>query len=243
MRHFVVVSQQRSGSHMLMNMLNSHPAVHCNSDLMTEDVRAHGAEWAFAEGLRLPPKYPERSPLPPGKAPEIVGFLVKMKQDLHRHFREHSELKFILLQRRNRLATLLSYIVSGKLGTYPDPKDGISLRQAAARREKLKPQRISPGEAEAFFEKWAAMTEEVERCLEGADWLRVAYEDLMSEPERTMRAVYGHLEVPWHDIGFGPGWGGLKLDPRPLDEAIRNYRELKEYFSGTPWESFFTAGR
>ena len=56
MRHFVVISQQRSGSHMLLNMLNSHPAVHCNSDLMTNDVRAHGADWAFSEGLRIPPK-------------------------------------------------------------------------------------------------------------------------------------------------------------------------------------------
>jgi LPS sulfotransferase NodH len=34
MRHFVLLSQQRSGSHMLINLLNGHPLVRCNGDLM-----------------------------------------------------------------------------------------------------------------------------------------------------------------------------------------------------------------
>ena len=79
MRHFVIVSQQRAGSHFLMNLLNSHPLVHCNSDLATADVEKHGEDWAYEEGLRLPPRYPGRAPLPAGKRPEVVGFLIKIK--------------------------------------------------------------------------------------------------------------------------------------------------------------------
>ncbi|MFC1574686.1 sulfotransferase [Gemmatimonadota bacterium] len=243
MRKFVVVSQQRAGSHMMMNMLSSHPSVHCNSDLLTKEVRAHGAEWAFAEGFRLPPRYPERSPLPKTKQPESVGFLIKIKQDLHQQIHELKDLKVILLHRKNRLATLLSKKVSYQLGTYADPKRRVSLEEAALRRAKMPPLRIETEEAESFFEEWSAKTEEVIRCLEGTDWLQVIYEEVRRDPEKTMRVVYRHLGVPFHPIQSRPGWGAEKLDPRPIREAIENYEELKEKFLGSRWEEFFIEER
>ena len=168
MQSFVVLSQQRSGSHMLMNLLNSHSAIHCNSDLMTADIESHGEDWAWRQGLRLPE----------GVEAERVGFLLKIKQNLHAGLRQQQGLKILFLQRRNRLATLLSKHVGSQLGLYEDPKKGISLDEARARRAAMPPQRIPFKEAKRFFEEWASRTDEVLGCLEGTDWMGVFYEDL-----------------------------------------------------------------
>jgi len=222
---------------MLMNMLNSHPSIHCNSDLLTKDIEERGEEWAYAEGFRLPPKYPERSPLPQGKRPELVGFLIKMKQDLHQTIRRRSSLKILLLHRRNHLATLLSRNVTHRLGPYFDTD--ACPNEAIRSRGELPALRIESGEAEAFFEEWSAKTDEVLCCLEGTDWLEVFYEDLCRDLQAAMRPVYEHLGVPFYPVQSTPGWGAKKLDPRPLCEAIENYEELTAYFAGTRWEGYF----
>ena len=224
---------------MLMNMLNSHPSIHCNSDLLTREVRERGEEWAYAEGFRLPPKYPERSPLPQGKRPERVGFLIKMKQDLHQTIRKRSGLKVLLLHRTNRQATLISRNVTHRLHPYVETDTDACLDEAILNRAKLPALRIESGEAEAFFEEWSAKTDEVICCLEGTDWLEVYYDDLCRDAQAAMRPVYEHLGVRFHRVRSTPGWGAAKLDPRPLCEAIENYEELKAYFAGTRWEKFF----
>ncbi len=243
MRHFVVIAQQRTGGHMLMNLLNAHPDIHCNSDILTRDVLAHGEEWTFQEGFRFPPKYPERSPVPPGKKPQWIGFQIKMKQDLHRTIRKRKGLNIVLLQRKNRLATLLSRNVSHRLGGYADPARGISLEDAPLRRAEMPPLRIGIHEAQRFFEEWSAKTDEVLHCLEGTDWVNVFYENLCQDAEKAMRPVYEHLAVPFHPVGFTAGWGAVKLDSRPLPQAIENYEELKSHFIGTPWQDFFVEVR
>jgi len=237
--YFVVIAQQHTGGHMLMNLLNSHPAIHCNSDILTRDVQEHGEEWTYQQGFRLPPKYPTRSPLPPGKEPKWIGFQIKMKQDLHRTIRKRKWLKIVFLQRRNRLASLLSRNVTHRLGSYEDPERGISLEEAPLRRAEMPPLRIGIHEAQAFFEEWSAKTCEVLHCLEETDWMQVFYKDLCQNAEETMRLVYEHLGVPFHPVSHTPGWGAVKLDPRSLSQAIENYGELKSHFMGTPWQGFF----
>jgi hypothetical protein len=224
---------------MLMNLLNSHPAIHCNSDILTRDVREHGEEWTYRQGFRLPPKYPTRSPLPPGKVPTWIGFQLKMKQDLHRTIRRRRDLKIVLLQRRNRLASLLSRNVTHRLGSYESPERGISLEDAPLRRAEMPPFRIEVREARAFFEEWSAKTDEVLRCLEGTDWVEVFYEELCQDAAEAMRPVYEHLGVPFHPVSHTAGWGAVKLDLRPLSQAIENYEELRTHFLGTPWQEFF----
>jgi hypothetical protein len=242
MRYFVVLSQQRAGSHMLMNLLNSHPLVHCNSDFATADIQRYGEEWAYEQGFTLPPVYSDRAPLPPNKHPELVGFLIKFHQDLHPTIYKRQGVKIVLLRRQNQLATLLSRNVSHLLGPYDSPHLGVPLRDARNRRVTLPPIRIEPKAAQAFFEEWDAKAAEVVRCLEGTDRRPVLYEELCWDTQGTMRGVFEHLGVPFQQVRATPGWGAEKLDPRPLAEAIANYEELKAYFVGTRWDVFFREG-
>ncbi len=224
---------------MLMNLLNSHPDIHCNSDILTKDVQEHCEEWTYQQGFRFPPKYPSRSPVPLGKTPKWIGFQIKMKQNLHRTIRKRKGLKIVLLRRRNRLATLLSRNVSHRLGGYADPEKGISLDDAPIRRAEMPSLRIGIHETQSFFEEWSAKTDEVLHYLEGTDWMRVFYEDLCQDAEESMRPVYRHLGAPFHPVSHTEGWGAVKLDSRPLSQAIENYGELRTYFMDTPWRDFF----
>lgn len=230
MRHFVVLSQQRTGSHLLMNRLNSHPLIHCHGDYLTADIRCHGAGWAFEQGFAPPPH----------RVVAGVGFLAKMHQGLHSLFGQHPGLKVLFLRRRNRLATLLSRNVSHQLGCYVAPDRGIdSVQESVRRRAALAPLVLPVAEAAEFFQEWETKDSEVLRCLEGTDWLPVFYEDLCRDTPAAMQAVYDHLETPWHPVQPTPGPGSVKEDPRPLRQALANYAELQQAFAATPWASFF----
>ena len=71
MSRFIVLSQQRSGSHMLMSLLNSHSDIHCNSDSKTVDVKKNGKEWTYEVGFNSNSK--------------VNGFLLKIKNDLYKY--------------------------------------------------------------------------------------------------------------------------------------------------------------
>ena len=117
---FVVLSHQRTGSHYVMNLLNSHDDILCRSDFQTQDVLDRGAEWAFSQGF-----------LPDGSA-SIVGFLVKFRHKLHTQL--PADVKVIFLQRDNLLAQFLSKRRSVKLGCYESAS--VSLSDAVRLREK-----------------------------------------------------------------------------------------------------------
>src|SRR5437016_13148815 len=84
-RNFVILSQQRVGSHMLLNLLNSHPQILCNSDIATADIVKNGESWTFRTGFSVPPTNPERVYFPEAKRPDMVGFLLKTKGNLHQN--------------------------------------------------------------------------------------------------------------------------------------------------------------
>jgi hypothetical protein len=98
MHYFVIIAQQRSGSHLLMNLLSSHPAIHVNEGMLTKDVETYGEEWTYQQGFRMPA----------GRTPELIGFPIYIHQHLHRTIRQRRGRKILFLHRKNRLATLLS---------------------------------------------------------------------------------------------------------------------------------------
>jgi hypothetical protein len=238
MRHFVILSRQRSGSHMLMNLLNSHPLVRCNGDLMTPDVEKFGEEWAYETGFRHHSTFRDEVPVSEGKCPEIVGFPIKIKQNLHQTIRKRPGLKIILLERRNRLAVLLSRELGNVLRLYPD--NGERMAEFSKRHSSHPPINIDPSLATAFFEEQSAKTEEVLKGLEGTDWAGVLYKDLCAETNATMRTVFAHLGVAYQKPRLSAGWGSTKLNKRNLAESIANYSELKRYFAATKWADYFT---
>lgn len=227
---FVIISQQRSGSHMLMNLLNAHPDIHCNSDLQTADIRERGEEWALREGFSVPAAV---------GSPLWVGFLVKFKHDMHALLATLPDLKILLIRRKNRLATLLSKKVAKEFGCYEKKEANVTLDNAREVRAQMPAVHITPSEAEKFFETWSAKEEEVLKTLKDSDITVLNYEEVLEDKKTHIDQIFEDFGLPLVPANHTSGRGAQKLDPRPLHEAIENYAELRDYFFGTRWAEFF----
>ena len=219
MDKFIVFSQQRAGSHYLRYLLNAHKDIHCNSDLSSGDIGKRGFDWTYARGFKT-----HRTDV------KLVGFLAKLKQNLHYDIARYPDVKVIFLLRRDRLATMLSRMVASAFGCYDET--GLSLAVAKRKRSELFSVKISIEEAEEFFNYWEEKEAEVFLFLEDhPDWNTIYYEDLSDGI--SIQLIYDWLGVSLDSsklVEQKQGRGFEKLDPRPIEEAIENYEELTEYF-------------
>ncbi len=215
MNKFIIFSQQRSGSHYLRYLLNAHKDIHCNSDFSSGDVDNKGIDWAYKEGFKT-----DKTNI------KTVGFLAKLKQNLHYDIARYPDIKVIFLLRRNRLATMLSKMISSAIGCYDET--GLSLTEAKRKRSELSSVKISIKDVEEFITIWENKEAEVFLFLgEHPDWRTIYYEDLSAE------IVYDRLGVSQDSskiVKQKQDRGSEKLDSRPIEEAIENYQELVEYF-------------
>jgi len=233
MTRFIVLSQQRSGSHMLMNLLNSHPDIHCNSDSQTVDVKNNGKEWTYEVGFNSDAK--------------VKGFLLKIKNDLYKQLVPSDNIKIIYLKRENFLHILLSKKMAALFGCYEKKSAGISLDSARELRSATAPIAVEVGEAEAFFFRWTQKHKNVKKHMDnmGLEYIEVMYQDLCGNAGGTMKEIYRFLNVDNIGPSFVYGRGHEKLDVRNSCDAISNYYELKKYFikdkilTGSRWFKFF----
>jgi len=98
---------------------------------------------------------------------------------------------------------------------------------------------IGHDEAEKFFYKWTQKNKEVMRAIEGTDHIIITYTELYSDVEGTINKVCKFLGTKESKAFFTEGRGNKKLDRRTPKQAVKNYSELKEYFSNTRWSKFF----
>lgn len=218
MDKFIIFSQQRSGSHYLRYLLNSHKDIHCNSDFSSGDIDKNGIDWAYTEGFKT------------DKTVKLVGFLAKLRQNLHFDISKYPGVKILFLLRRNRLATLLSKKISSELGCYEET--GLSLTEAKQRRSDLPSVKIDIEEVEQFINSWKEKEAEVFLSLEDHPACRTIYYEELSN-NMYIHSIYEWLGVSWNDsklLNPKQGRGFEKLDPRPIEEAIENYKELVKYF-------------
>ena len=233
MTRFIILSQQRSGSHMLMSLLNSHPDIHCNSDSQTIDIQKNGKQWAYNVGFESDSK--------------VKGFLLKIKTNLHNKITSDENIKIIYLKRENFLHVFLSKKMAKLFGCYEKKDAGVSLKNARISRGKARPIAIDAEEAKRFFSLWEKRHKEVERHMDagGLEHIEVKYRDLCSGTGLVMRRISEFLDIDNIEFGFVSGRGAEKLDPRSPFDAISNYDELKRYFkkdnmlTGSRWIEFF----
>ncbi len=219
MNKFIIFSQQRSGSHYLRYLLNAHKDIHCNTDFSSGDVDNKGIDWAYTEGFKT-----DKTNI------KTVGFLAKLRQNLHYDIAKYPDIKVIFLLRRNRIATMLSKMIASVYGCYDET--GLSLIEAKRKRSGLSPGKISIKDVEEFITIWENKETEVFLFLEDhPDWRTVYYEELSDNT--YVHIIYEWLGVSWNGsklLNPKQGRGSEKLDSRPIEEAIENYQELVEYF-------------
>lgn len=239
-RKFVVSAPGRSGSTMLIERCNSHPAVECFGELMHKQRifwhRRHvnGEDALFAERERDPLAFLERYAFYPRKAAvRAVGFkLLHDQLNVNRSvlaplLSDPAGLKVIALERRNGFE---SYLSSKNI-----ERSGIGSVRDKRRIPSLPPLYVDVEQCHAYLKRLAVSKAIADTTFQHHDRLKVVYEDLVAEPEFWNTQICEFLGVPSHPLTHF----SVKLTHQPLDRRVANYVEVERYFRNTEWEPCF----
>ena len=224
-RKFVILSSPRSGTHMLRTSLDNHRNIVCLTEMFNPDYTA--GKYAFAEDT------PEQQILddyifsPQEWKIRAVGFCLHRAgarfgkwPHLWETLAAMPDLLVISLHRKNLLRRYLSFHLRPKRGVPKSPPAPLVLDR---------------NQLIADFQLQAAKIAEFDRQFHDHPLMTVAYEDLCTNYEATMRNVQVFLKVPYRPLRPETP----KLASKPLPAAIQNYQELKEQFADTEWAEFF----
>ena len=209
---FVVVTTGRTGSELLVSLLDSHPAIRCDSEILAVPrlsanqfvlQRAAGARrrGASAYGFKLIAHHAAQH-----RPSDPDGFI--------REFARRG-LRFIVLERRDWLQQAIS-----------------SVRAAADRhhyresdRATFAPTRMDPIAVVAALFWIEGAVEGLRAALAGLPQLTLHYEDDLSDPERQQRSVESICDF----LGLPPATVKsdlVRLSPKSLRDQVENFDEI-----------------
>jgi LPS sulfotransferase NodH len=237
------VGVARTGSTLLLNLLNAQPTVIGFGELFRGDgaIGWDTPPFVTQQSLRFR-RMAETQPLEflenavfrrwPRKV-AAVGFKLFYhharsgpQATVWDHLREEPALAIIHIKRLNILEQYLSLRVAHATNIWSTARhpDGTA-----------EPISLAPEDCLRHFEEVRAQEQACDAFFAGCRILNLAYEDLVADRASAMKTVGAHL--------------GLSLEPakpsivrqrtQPLSSAIANYDELREFFAGSVWESFF----
>ena len=227
---FIIFGQGRSGSNLLVDLLNSHPDIYCDRELLNKS--------------RLKRKYKFIRPL-------IYAFPYKY---IATHLRKHSEniygfklmyhqirkyrgfltklsddgWKIIHIQRKDTLKQAFSGIIARKKGSYVR-KAGIEIDSAKVY--------IDPIDVVKSLKVRTRALEYEMKALQGLKYLDVVYENDLAESSlwgKSTKRVFNFLNVGPVEVHTSM----LKTDDRTYEERISNYQEILEYLKNNGYGNF-----
>ena len=248
-QQFVILCAGRTGSNMLVGLLQSHPKVDCYREVFHFSKPSWGLDHLrylnTPQNIALresdPAEFLDRlvfGPRPVGH--QAVGFKLlywhmEGDRDPWRSrvlpaVQRDSSLKVIHLVRRDKLAT----VVSG----HQAKMDKVWVKEREARVGLRPPVRLSPTFVERRVRTLERMEVKYDTYFMGHDVLKVYYEDLVSEAEDSVNEIGRFLGLSSHTYRTKTAKTGRDR----IEERIENYVELKHHFEGTDLERLFTAG-
>ncbi len=256
---FVLVSEARTGSNLLMYAIADHPEVICYGECFREHSNEHfrthidGSPhaWHRVRGgihhellpefdIDIPARtvleeYIYRSDYPAGK--RAVGFKYQWFQGRPASpwsttrglLQELADLRIIHLHRQN----LLEQIASARLAQAT--KQWIVSHESDL---PVDPPKIHlpVSRVEAFFADQSRNLKLIAEHFRSHRYLRLSYEDLVSDFAQRYEEVQQFLSLTIH---APPPPRTIKQSRQRMPDAIENYGELKAAFVNTPWAGFF----
>lgn len=216
-RRFVIVTIGRTGSELLVELLNSHPDITCRSELLGEGPRwphlyvgahaaAAGLRGARAFGWKLLRAHIRDDP----RLVRDRGYLGRLSEEGYR---------ILLLERRDYLQQTISWH-RAELTRY---------HHRRGEEPEFVPSAIDP---ESLLH-WTKVNEDaagfLRRSVEGLPHLRLTYEDDLVDA-RTHQATVDRV-CAYLDLEMAPVNSGLvKVSPRRTQDMVSNWDEITETF-------------
>ncbi len=252
---FVVLGQQRTGSNLVNDMLNSHPDVVAFGEIFSSPRRIQlgvdkegstvinhtGHDELVKERAQDPVSFLERFVYAQeNKDALAVGFKLFYNHFAQNAFPQVGEWLFsdptlavIHLKRFNLLRTLLSKRLANQTGIWK--RRAGEANQADKENHASQAVILEISDCERFFARSLFAERQVDFKLRNHRVLPVYFEDLAHDPLATHRAICAFL-------GMRPVEGKSDLErltTGTLRSRIENYDELKEHFASQPAAEFF----
>lgn len=233
---FAILGMPRTGTHYLEELLNEHPNVLSNGELLnTYDVNWPEQDRLLRSDRELLELAYLRFPTRSGKKVTHVGCKINEPQFKERpaFFDELARwpgLKVILLSRRNTLESLRSLVQARQSRVWLK----FSSDEDTAPPPRVK---LSIAACEDYFRAADDFHSRVARSYSSTSLLEIEYERLLREPAACLETACRFLGVP----ALQPSGSGAlqRLEQRPLNETVENFEDLRRHFAGGPYARFF----
>lgn len=219
--NFVIVAHARSGSQMLISLLDSHPFIDCSGEKFNrknqEECDFHYAEYiapmannpSTITGFKL--SYPLRT----GK-----------RNDIWSKIRSNKQVKVIHLYRSNLLRAYLSWAIATKTEKWMGRG-----KQPTLADKKIK---IDTTHCRNWISRMADLHTLVQYDFRHHALFSVSYENFLSDPKKSGQ-ILDFLEV---NSVVELSTDLVKQNPEPLDQLIENYESFAIAFQKTKWGVF-----
>ena len=212
---FAVQSYYRSGTHMLKSALNQHHDIQCFGEVFNSDC---------PDFVRSAEEILQRM----RKSKIQIGFVEHaVRKDLWldiKKAKKNEKIIIINLFRRNLFERYISQQIAKKTTQWGTGDPGYILR--------TDPWEGNPRDAQRDFEKVLSTREKARKRFPQAPWF--AYEDLVKNTREILRRIQRRLGVTTKNLKPTTIKQG-----KPLRNEIKNYGEVKRFFSGTKYERHF----
>ena len=239
-QRFIILTDQRSGSNHLGDLLDSHQSVRVAGELFNPDHQHISRNHPLPEGLR---DMRARDPVA-----YLEAFFTQSLDDstthlgfrlFHDHARHRPEkriwtalrrmrnLQVIHLQRRNILKNLLSLKLAMRSSEWQRLEGTPPVR--------YEPLRIEFKEAIAHIRARERSFARGGRIFRRHQRTEIFYEDLERDEEHRLEALLRFLGLPSQPLTSS----SRKQNQQPTRELIENHAELEARFHHTRWHEFF----
>jgi LPS sulfotransferase NodH len=221
---FIVLSRSRTGSNMLISLLNSHPAIIAEGEILARLQGRDGSQ-VVTQAYAKQPLYVK------AKGFKVFYYhpLDSESDDLWEELTADDRIRVIHLKRRNILRTL----VSRKIALMKDA--WIATSEARMKVAGGKAAEFTTSELEQGFRRTRDWETAGDARFQGHPLLSVYYEDLIREPDGTLAQVLDFL-----GLQYAPLATEMRMqNAERLTDLVTNYGELKAAFAGTEWQAFF----
>ncbi len=228
-RQFVILTTGRTGSELLVELLDSHPQIVCDSEIL-------------GNRRLLPNQFTGRRAALAGlRGAQSYGFklvrdhlIIQDLGDPALYLRTMIErgIAVILLERRDLLRQALSHVRATRDGYHYRRNDNVA----------FSPTRVDPVQVLATMyavEDGVAFTRQV---LTGSPHMYLTYEDDLADPgshQLTADRVCEYLGVPAHPVHSDL----VKITPRDPRELVDNFDEIAAVLSQTRYSGFLDGSK
>ena len=223
-KKFVIISTSRTGSTLLMTLLNDHENIICEGEIF-KNLNNKSCEQIWNIFFANKPKKIEQVGFklfyfhPNGEDKSVWDFIKNDKN-----------ITIIHLMRKNLLRIYLSQRIGLKTKLWTDNINRPNNITLESKKVTLNYQECSDA-----LDKMANYQNKTKQIFKNHNYLEIFYEDLVQNKSLEMNRIFTLLNLPVQKVSAN----NKKQNPENLNELINNYSDLKIKFKNSEWEHLF----